>query len=67
MTDCPAGKPLSEHGYLNADNPNQPTLRMLCEDEAVALAPHGMTEQQIRDFYGVGDAPYAEWAWVKTD
>ena len=64
---CPAGKPLVAHGWLNWNNPDLPTLRMLCEEELVALspAPHGMSEQQIREFYGCGDAYFAEWAWIE--
>ena len=64
---CPTGRPLSGHGWLNQNNPDLPTLRFMCEEELVALtpAPHGMTEQQIREFYGCGDAWFAEWAWIE--
>ena len=61
---CPSGKIMSKHGYLNVHTPSLPTLRMLCVDEAIALAPHDMTEREVRDFYAFGDAQYAEWAWV---
>ena len=63
---CPAGRPLSGHGWLNRDDPDLPTLRFMCEEEAVVFRfNRNMSEQEMREFYRCGDAWFAEWAWVE--